>query len=160
MKTFLEWQFGMMPKTTTSHRHCCQHGTCLSSNIKPRTVAGRVCLNLPAGFTPSFAVPLAMAGRCNKLHSTSFLCSHIRFEKKEHAARSCITSFDSVWLHGCVLLAHDAIAASHKADISLLGHTHHQAVPVVQPYLLHTHPRKRWYHTSCQALLHGVTLHL
>lgn len=44
--------------------------------------------------------------------------------------------------------------------ISLSGHTHHQAVPAVQPCLLHTHPKKRWYHTSCQALLHGVTLHL
>ena len=60
-----------------------------------------------------------------------------------------------------MLLIHDTNAARTEADIiSLLGHAHHQAVPAVQPCLLHTHPRTRWYHTSCQALLHGVTLHL
>ena len=73
--------------------------------------------------------------------------------------KRCI-QLDRLAEYGCIESGLLKGAAPRLTHISLLGRIHHQAVPVVQPCLLHTRPKKRWYRTSCRALLHGVTLHL
>ncbi len=60
-------------------------------------------------------------------------------------------------LHQAAAAADDTDATPAMTDTFVFSCRRHQGLPWVLLCLLHTHPRRHWYHTSCQARLHGGT---